>query len=296
MNTNRFSICILLAMLGPSLAWGQADVQLTETWKLTDGLDRPESVVYDAERDVLYVSNIKGGVTDKDGNGYLTTVSPEGELLDSAWVTGLNAPKGLALQGGTLYAADIDELLEIDVDSGAVVARYPAEGAEFLNDVTADDEGRVYVSDSGTNTVYRLEGGKLEAWLEGDGRVRGPNGVHVVGDALIIAAGDSTAENPGAARYLQTVALADGKVTPLNGEEPIGSVDAVEPDGQGGYFLTDWSAGKVMHFAPSGEVALLKELSQGTADLDYVAETGMLFLPVMESNELIGYRVEGLAP
>ena len=296
MNANRLPLYLLLALLTPSLAWAQTDVQLTETWKLTSGLDRPESVVYDSEQDVLYVSNIKGGGTDKDGNGYLARVAPDGELLDSAWVTGLNAPKGLALVGRTLYVADIDELVEVDVDSDDVVARYEAEGAQFLNDVTADSAGTVYVSDSRTSAVYRLQGEELEVWLEGDGRVQGPNGVHVVGDRLVIAAGDSTAEDPGSARYLQTITLADKTVTPLEDKEPIGGIDAVEPDGQGGYFLTDWSAGKVMRFTPSGEVALLKELSQGTADLEFVAETEMVFLPVMESNELIGYRVEGLAP
>lgn len=296
MNTNRLCTCILLAVLGPSLAWAQTDVQLAETWTLAEGLDRPESVVYDAERDVLYVSNIKGDAADKDGNGYLARVSPEGEVLDSAWVTGLDAPKGLTLSDGTLYVADIDVLLAVDPESGEITERYPADGAQFLNDVTADAEGNVYVSDSRTSTVYRLNGGTLQAWLQGEGRIQGPNGVHVIEDRLIIAAGDSTAENPGSARYLQAIALDDGAISPLSGTEPIGSVDAVEPDGQGGYFLTDWGAGKVMHVTSSGEVTLLKQLGQGTADLEFVAETGVIFLPVMMSDELIAYQVEGLTP
>ena len=296
MNTNRLCTCILLAVLGPSLAWAQTDVQLAETWTLAEGLDRPESVVYDAERDVLYVSNIKGDAADKDGNGYLARVSPEGEVLDSAWVTGLDAPKGLTLSDGTLYVADIDVLLAVDPESGEITERYPADGAQFLNDVTADAEGNVYVSDSRTSTVYRLNGGTLQAWLQGEGRIQGPNGVHVIEDRLIIAAGDSTAENPGSARYLQAIALDDGAISPLSGTEPIGSVDAVEPDGQGGYFLTDWGAGKVMHVTSSGEVTLLKQLGQGTADLEFVAETGVIFLPIMMSDELIAYQVEGLTP
>ena len=82
----------------------------------------------------------------------------------------------------------------------------------------------------------------------------------------------------------------------MKDKEPLGGIDAVEPDGQGGFFLSDWGAGTVSHFEAEGEVTQLKELSQGTADLEFVAETGMVFLPVMESNELIGYRVEGLMP
>ena len=293
MTKSGFSLLLLLLL--PGLAYAQADVQLTEAWKLTSGLDRPESVVYDADRDVLYVSNIRGEVSEKDGNGYIAAVSTEGELVDSAWVTGLNAPKGLALHNGMLYAADIDELVEIDPDSG-VVATYMAEGATFLNDVTVDADGNVYVSDSGTSTVYRLSGGTLTPWLQGDGRVQGPNGVHVVGEELIIAAGDSTAENPGSARYLQAIALGDKTVRVLTDKEPLGGIDAVEPDGQGGFFLSDWGGGTVSHFDADGNVVLLKELTQGTADLEFVAESEMVFLPVMQSHQLIGYQVEGLTP
>ncbi len=266
-------------------------LQLSEIWTLAEGLNRPESVVYDPEQDALYVSNINGDGSEKDGNGYLSKVSTTGQMVEEQWVTGLNAPKGLALSGNRLYASDIDELVEIDPATGEITARYPAEGAAFLNDVAAGPDGSVYVSDSRVSKLYRLQGGNLSLFLE-DGRVMAPNGVHIVEGRLVVAAGDSTIENAGGARYLQSVSLDGQEIAPLSDRTPIGSVDAVEPDERGGLFLTDWGAGKVMHYAPENGVTTLLEVSQGTADLEYVPDTQTIYLPVMMSDRLIAYRVE----
>ncbi|MEI9898847.1 MAG: hypothetical protein WDN31_00555 [Hyphomicrobium sp.] len=84
----------------------------------------------------------------------------------------------MALSGGKLYASDIDKLVEIDPKSGTILAKYEAPGATFLNDVTVDAGGNVYVSDSNTSTIWRLAGGKLEKWLEGP-ELKFPNGLKV---------------------------------------------------------------------------------------------------------------------
>lgn len=268
----------------------QTPVQLTKAWEVTDVLSRPESVIYDAERDVLYVSSINGGPGEKDGNGYLSKISPEGEIIAKEWVAGLNAPKGLALSNGKLYVSDIDELVEIDPEAGTITGRYPAAGAQFLNDVTADAAGHVYVSDSGNGLIYRLSGGALEIWLEA-GRIGSPNGLFAEDSQLLVAAGTSTAENPGSSRYMQSISYDTKALKPLKDETPLGSIDAVEPDGKGGYFLTDWGAGKVMYFTPEGGAVVLGELGQGTADLDFAPEKNMVFLPIMMSDRLIAYTV-----
>lgn len=288
----RHTWLILLAAMAPSVA--AAEVSLTEVWTLQEGLDRPESVVYDVERDVLYVSNIGGAPSEKDGNGYLARVSPSGELVEEKWVTGgMHAPKGLALKGNRLYVADIDTLVVVDVAAGEIVARHQvnASGTPFLNDVTIDADGHVYVSDSSTGRIYRLHEAAFQVWLETP-EIQSPNGLHVVDGKLIAAAADATAEKAGASRYLRVIDLETRRVEPLAGRTPIGGVDAVEPDEYGGYFLSDWPAGKVMYFpADNGRVQLLKDLGQGTADLEYVAAQRMVYLPIMMSDQLVGYRV-----
>ena len=137
---------------------------LTQVWEAT-GLKQPESAVYDPAKDTIYVSNVNGEPVGKDGNGFVSKLSPDGKVTELEWAKGLDAPKGMALVGDTLYVADIDTLVAIDTASGEVKQRYPAPGAKLLNDVTADSQGRVYVTDLLTNSIWRLEGGGFAAWL-----------------------------------------------------------------------------------------------------------------------------------
>src|ERR1041384_4269172 len=139
-----------------------------EVWQTT-GLKHPESALPDPTATFAYVSNVNGQPLDKDGNGFISKVSlKDGKALELEWAKGLDAPKGLALANGHLYAADIDKLVEIDAGSGKILARYDAPGSQFLNDVAAAPDGTVYVSDSTASAIWRLQNGKLEKWLEGE--------------------------------------------------------------------------------------------------------------------------------
>lgn len=261
-------------------------VVLTEVWLLEEGLNRPESVIYDAARSALYVSNINF-----DGPGSIAKVSLDGMSVDSMWASGLKAPKGMAHGGDRLYVTDENALLEMDLDSGEIMAEHVVEGDEvFLNDVTVGEDGAVYVSDSRFSKVYALQDGAFSVWLE-HGNVLMPNGVHVIGDELYIAAGDSTAEEPGGARYLQAISFADQSVRALHGTEPEGALDAIEPDGMGGLFVSDWGGGRLMHFRDGEGLTELRTPGQGTADVEFVADTQMLYVPVMMSNQLIAFEV-----
>ena len=263
---------------------------LTEAWRITDGLDRPESVVYDAQRDVLYVSNIRGGATDQDGDGFLTRVSVDGEMLDAEWVTGLDGPKGLALNGDRLYVSDIDELVEVDVETGEIVNRYPVTGAAFLNDVALDGSGSVYVTDTQTHRVHQLVNGQMELWMESE-RVQSPNGLTFVDGSLLLAAADSASDAARTTRYVRQVDPTTKELSMMSATVPEGSIDAIEADGRGGYFVSYWAEARVMHTSPGTEASLVAEETEGTADLDYVAEQEMLYLPVMTEGQLIAYQV-----
>ena len=87
---------------GLLLAGGVAAAEPQQAWQAT-GLDGPESAVLDAAAGVLYVSNVNGEANAADGNGYIAKLSLQGEVQEKEWVTGLNAPKGLALHDGKLY-------------------------------------------------------------------------------------------------------------------------------------------------------------------------------------------------
>ena len=82
---------------------------LTKVWTTTAGLKTPESVLFDVQSNKIYVSNIDGEPSTKDGNGFISVLDMDGKMHNLKWVTGLNAPKGQAIYEGNLYVADIDE-------------------------------------------------------------------------------------------------------------------------------------------------------------------------------------------
>ena len=276
-------------ILGGHLAFAQT-VSVKEVWTLSEGLNKPESVVYDKTNKVLYVSNINGKGREKNGLGYISKVSLDGKLIKQEWIKGLNAPKGLALRDGKLYVSDIDTLVVVDVKSEKVIKSYPTEGGKFFNDVTIDKQGKVYVSDSKTSKIHVLDGENFSVWLD-DPRVRKANGLYAMKDHIIIAAGDSDNKKPHKNRYLQVVSYDGKSINPFSDKTGLGGLDGVEPDSKGGFFLTDWSAGKFMHYNKAKGLQLIKQLGKGTADLEYVSEENIVYLPVMVSHELKAYSV-----
>lgn len=265
--------------------------KVTQIWSLS-GFQEPESVVLEGRENVLYVSNINGDPTAKDGNGYISKVSTDGRMLSKAWVTGLNAPKGMAVAFRKLFVSDIDELVEITF-SNQETKVYKAEGAQFLNDVTDDARGSIYVSDTGTNSIYRASRGKFGLWLN-DPALKGPNGLAAGRERMLIASWGvpfgSDAENPGG--YLSTVDLKDKTIEPLGDGRPVGHLDGVSPDGRGNFLVTDWMTGDLLLVAPTGEFIKVMNLGEGAADFFYLIEDGVLVVPLMKEGRVNAYAVD----
>ena len=131
--------------------------KINKLWETTNDLKNPESVAYAPKQNVMFVSNVNGNPTQKDQNGFISKVLPSnGNIIELNWVTGLNAPKGVAISNNNsrLYVSDITDLVEIDIDNRKI-NRFNAPGSVFLNDVVSDNQGNIYVSDTITNTIYK---------------------------------------------------------------------------------------------------------------------------------------------
>jgi sugar lactone lactonase YvrE len=262
----------------------------TQSWEIS-GLAGPECALPD--QGSVYVSNVNGDATTKDGNGFISKVSMDGKTVNKEWVKGLNAPKGLAISDGKLYVGDIDEIVEINLADGAIVAKHAAPGAKLLNDIAADGKGNIYATDTMGNAIYKLSGGNVEEWLRGD-EIAGANGVLVEGDNLIVntwgvLSGDGWAtKTPG---HMLSISLADKKITDLAGGNPVGNLDGLQSLGNGNYLISDWMAGKVMKFA-DGKAETIFELGQGNADIGYDAASKTVFVPQMMKGTLHAYKIE----
>ncbi len=282
------ALVIAAGLWGSTMAAAQQAV-----WTL-DGLDMPESVFFDAGRDVLYVSSIGGDMLAKDGNGTISRVGPDGKMLEAAWITGLDAPKGMVSDGTTLYVSDIDRLVAIDIETGKVSGTFPVEGAVFLNDTAIDDTGRVYVSDILANRIHVLTDGAWSVLAEGEA-LQHPNGLNLQDGRLIVATWgkglreDLTTEVGG---HLLVVDPQTGAVASLGSGTPVGNLDGLVPDGKGGWMVTDWIAGAAIRIAEDGTATTLLDLDMGSADLEYIADRSLLIVPMTLGGKLVAYRVE----
>jgi sugar lactone lactonase YvrE len=276
---------------GLLLAAGAQAAEPEKVWQ-AEGLDGPESAVLDSGEGVLYVSNVNGDAAAADGNGYISKLSLNGEIIDKEWVTGLDAPKGLALHDGKLYVSDIDKLVVIDTGTGDIMASHDASGATFLNDVSAHEDGRVFVSDMMENQIWKLEGDQLELWLE-DEALGNPNGVLAESDRLLIATWgkpkeDFSTDVPG---QLKAIDYETKEIQSL-GDEPVGNLDGLEADGQGGYLVTDWLSGVLYTFDADGKAEMVMDLNQGSADHEYVEGEKLVVIPMMMDGTVAAYKVE----
>jgi sugar lactone lactonase YvrE len=292
MKTIPIRFLSLLFILLPVLASAESPI-LVPAWNTQTVFQQPESVVYDSQRDLLFVSNVNGAPNEVDGNGYISQLSVDGKLIEQHWLTGLNAPKGLAIVGDTLYVADINQLVVIDIKHKKISKRYPVSDAKFLNDVVADSAGNVYVSDMLTDTIHRLTQGKLEVWLHDDA-LEYPNGLLIEGGNLIVASWGVMTDGfvTDIAGHLKTIDIASKKIQSLGDKTPVGYLDGLESDGEGNYFVTDWMVGKLLHIEPRGISKTLISLEPGSADLTVLPQQKLVIIPIMLSSNIVAYRIK----
>ncbi len=264
---------------------------LDKTWE-TSGFNMPESAVYDSRTNIIFISNVHGQPNGKDGVGYISTLRPNGEVIQLKWVEGFHAPKGMIVSGDKIYVSDIDHLVEVDINHGRITGKWKAEGAKFLNDTAIDSSGRVYVSDMLGNSIYRLSNNKLELWIQ-DNDIPGPNGLMIKGDDLLIASWGVITEgfSTSTAGHLKVVSLSSQSISSLGSGNAVGNLDGLEPDGNGSYFVTDWMAGSLYKIHSSGDANLLLDLNQGSADHEYIQSKNLIVIPMMLDGKIVAYKV-----
>ncbi len=264
----------------------QEAVKLVKVWETDTLLRIPESVLYHPKQNVLFVANINGKSNEMDGNGFISKVSTEGKITELQWAKGLNAPKGMGYFKDRLYVTDINRIAAVSLTNGQIVKTWEAdyEGA-FLNDITVDDKGTVYVSDSRQDKIFRLQNDKLELFMEGE-HLNKPNGLLAGKGKLLIG---STKTNS-----LRSVDLATKQITDIAGD--MGATDGIVTDSKGNYMVSDWN-GQIFWVTAEGEKTKLLDTRGekiNSADIEYIPVRKLLLVPAFFTNRVVAYRVEGV--
>jgi hypothetical protein len=252
------------------------------------GFVTPESVLHDPQADVYLVSNINGMPLDKDDNGFISRVSPAGELLELKWIDGaaanvtLNAPKGLAIDGGRLYVADIDCVRIFDRTSGAPDGEVCIDGASFLNDVAPANGGGVLVTDSGldanfgpsgTDAVYRIRDGAVET-VAADSSMGAPNGVI------------DTSTGPLVVTFMSGEIYrigADGTRTVLAGPSQQ-QLDGIVQLADGRVLASSWGDSCIYALSAGGAMECVVANVEAPADIGVDLERSRVLIPLFNAN------------
>jgi len=256
---------------------------VSRRWQTADEFQTPETVLHDAKRDVLYVSNFDVFGIGPAPAQSISRLSMDGEVLEADWVGEVSNPSGMAIFDDRLFVVERAAVAEIEIETGKVVERRAVPGGRLLNDIAIDPEGRIYVSDSGAGTIYRIADGETEVWAAGD-EIDRPNGLHVDGERLIVGNnGDST---------LKSVDLADGTVRTIARFGP-GVIDGIETDGDGNY-LVSLVEGKLYRVDRSGKLDKLVDTTgpgDSIANFEYVPGRGLVITPTFTGNRVITYHL-----
>ncbi len=255
---------------------------LQRLWETEATLTTAESVLYDKTNNLMYVSCINGVPPDKkDGDGFISRISLDGQIKDLKWVTGLSGPKGMGQFGNTLYVTDIDRLVSIDITSGKISQTWNVKGSQFLNDVYVMEDGTVYFTDSNTSTIYSLINGKVDV-VYADEALGGTNGIFVEGNMMYLAGAVSGIFN--------RMDISTKKIEKVASDVPGG--DGVERYGDA-FLVSNWN-GQVYHISAAGEVTLLldsQEAKLNAADIEVIADKKLLVVPTFFGNTVTAYQL-----
>ena len=275
------SAVISLAVV--SLTFAQAPQVATPKWSVTEGMDSPESVYYDAASGFVFSSQIGGDASAKDGNGRIVKLTIDGKVVDTKWSKAtLNAPKGLRAYRGTLFVADIDEVVGFEIASGREVSRVKTD-AKFLNDLTTSPDGAIYASDSFQNRIYVIRDGVASVFVESP-KLALPNGVLVDAGRLVVAIDGGQ----GVTATLYAVDLRTRELTQLT-TQSIGTPDGLESDGAGGFIVSDVGRGGVYHVDAKGQSTQIRQLDRQPADISYIPGRKLLLVPHLGLNRVSAY-------
>ncbi len=270
----------LLAAMGmlPILLSAQTPI-LEKIWTTDSILKVPESVLADATNQVLYVSNIDGQPAEKDGKGSIGKIALDGKIIEAEWVKGLNAPKGMAMFKGKLYVADLTEVVVIDIKKGSILDKITVPDAVFLNDISIDKKGVIYVSDTRTFKIHKIENGNVFLLMD---KLQGPNGLLVIRDGLLVL-------DKGRLLKMRT----DGQLAKLaDGMDP--STDGIEMVGENEYIVSCWNG--VVYFIHSNgyKTTLLDSRNEkiNTADIGYDEKRKIVYIPTFYGNTVSAYRLK----
>ncbi len=283
----KWTIFVFLLIISLSIAGNISCGDKEETYR------KPESFIVDPQTGEYFVSNVNGIPAEKDQNGFIVKLDKDMNVIDKAFIqsgTGgvdLNAPKGMAIVGDILYVTDITSVRGYDKNTGENIVdlNFENRGARFLNDITADEDGNLYVSDMTSSIIYKIDtdNNAVSEYMKGQ-ELKQPNG-------LVI--------DPKTGKLV--IALWGGKILVLDKEgkletyidKTFRALDGIDFDKDGNLYVSSFKLGEIYKITPDRKVTTIRKGLKSPADISVDKEKNLLLVPVMGANKIETIDLKG---
>ena len=261
------------------------------------GLSHPVCFIVDPETGNYFIANVNGAPAARDNNGFITKLDPRGKVVALKFIgpskaAPLHAPKGLAVVGTTLYVLDLDRIRGYDTDRGGLVHDIDLSGhkAAFLNDLTRDFEGNLYLSDSQANFVARIEPAHEHriTILARGAQLAGANGLSIqpkTGRLAVVTWGTG--------RVLEVTK--EGEVKPWL-DQSFAKLDGADFDAEGNLYFSAYGEGRIYRAGEDGKVSVFREGLVTPADINIDRPKRLLLIPSFDTNSVRAIPLEKSHP
>lgn len=256
------------------------------------GFLTPESIEYNSDEDVYLVTNINGHPLEKDSNGFISKLSPDGKVIDLKWIDGtkpeitLHAPKGASIINDLLYVTDINEIQVFSLPDGQQQKSITIIGSTFLNGITPGQGDFFYVTDSGLNAALKSTGTDAiyKVWSNGryelvlsDKKMGAPNGLWDDGNGLQIVTFKT-------GRMIHITSTGQQKILPV---PPSGGLDGLVKLNDGRFLFSSWGGSAIYALNEDSTYSMFADGLDAPADLGVDSKRNRLLIPLFKKNSVV---------
>ena len=250
------------------------------------GLKNPAGFIVDPATGSYFISNENGQPTERDNNGFITKLGPDGKIINLKFIEGgaggitLHAPQGLAVIGRTLYVSDIDQVRRFHADTGRALGELDLSSVpvDFLTGLATDGHSTLYIADAGADAILQLDTRRSSkpTVLVKDPALAGPHGLAVnpATGALVVVSWNT-------GKILEVTTAGAVKVLFANSlfNARFGNLTGVDFDASGNMYVSDFSQGKVIRIDPNFRFQTIAEFLTTPASLGIDRKNHLILVP-----------------
>jgi len=237
-------------------------------------INKPECVVWNPITRTYLISNAGSGIILSLKNKFTFKVFNKTQLV---------SPKGMKIQGNTLFVTDINRLVGLNTQTGKKTYEYKFAQDAFLNDVETSADNMVYISDTNKNNIVmmNLQDRKPDFFTHKE--LSKPNGLYYVkGDSSgLLYIVSFRKEAP-----VQVLNLTSRELFSIP-NSAVSMADGIARQNDGTWLISSWADSTIYKFSPDFSVkSALRGKFSTPADFFLNIPKVELAIPMFETNQI----------